>query len=259
MTAAGAARNKLSAFTTPITSRPPGRLVSVGALDGPESRELGGRRRSCLGRAVLIEPVQILGEGILVGFAVAAPVGPVAVVSIERTLHHGLAAGLAVGLGAALADTVLGAFAGFGLTFITEVIHENRDWLRLVGGIVLIALGIVLIASRAKTKRRPITAADLLHAFISSFAITISNPITIFAFLAIFAGLGFTETASTPGRAALLVGGIFLGAVLWWTSLSAMVAWQRHRVSERTLAQVKGASGYLILGFGIYALVSLGF
>ena len=202
---------------------------------------------------------QILAEGVLVGFAVAAPVGPVAVVTIERTLHHGLVAGLAVGLGAAVADTILGAVAGFGITFLTTFIHENRTAIRLVGGAVLIALGLVLIASRATTKRRPITAADLLHAFLSAFAITISNPITIFAFLAIFAGLGFTETASTTGRAALLVGGIFLGAVLWWTTLAAMVSWHRHRVSERTLAAIKGASGYLILGFGVYALVSVAF
>ena len=193
------------------------------------------------------------------GFAVAAPVGPVAVVTIERTLAHGLKAGLAVGLGAAVADTILGAFAGFGLTVVAAFIEENRDLLRLIGGVILIVLGIVLIASRAKTKRRDITAADLLHAFTSAFAITISNPITIFAFLAIFAGLGFTEAASTAGLASLLVGGIFLGACLWWLSLSAMVALCRERVSERTVAALKGGAGYLILGFGLYALVSAAF
>ena len=207
----------------------------------------------------MVDPALILGEGIIVGFAVAAPVGPVAVVTIERTLRHGFIAGLAVGLGAAMADTVLGALAGFGVTFLTDFIADNPDWIKLVGGIVLIALGTVLIVSREQTKRRPITAADLLHAFTSAFAITISNPITIFAFLAIFAGLGFTESASTTGRAGLMVAGIFVGAALWWILLSGAVAWQRHRVSERTLAVIKGASGYLILGFGLYALVSLGF
>ena len=195
----------------------------------------------------------------MVGFAVAAPVGPVAVVSIERTLQHGLTAGLAVGLGAAAADTILGAVAGFGLTVVSDLIEQNRDLLRLIGGAILVVLGIVLIVSRAKTKRRTITAADLLHAFTSAFAITISNPITIFAFLAIFAGLGFIEAAQTTGLAALLVGGIFLGACLWWLSLSAMVSVFRDRVSERTLAVLKGGAGYLILGFGLYALGSAAF
>ena len=124
----------------------------------------------------MADPLQIIGEGILVGFAVAAPVGPVAVVSIERTLSQGLSAGLAVGLGAAVADTILGAVAGFGLTVLSDVIEQNHGTLRFIGGIILIVLGIVLIASRAKTKRRAITAADLLHAFTSAFAITITNP-----------------------------------------------------------------------------------
>ena len=207
----------------------------------------------------MVDPLLIILEGILVGFAVAAPVGPVAVVTIERTLAYGLKAGLAVGLGAAVADTILGAFAGFGLTVVAELIEQNRDVLRLVGGAILITLGVVLIASRAKTKRRDITAADLLHAFTSAFVITISNPITIFAFLAIFAGLGFTEAAATPGLAALLVAGIFLGACLWWLSLAGMVSLFQDRVSDRTVAALKGGAGYLILGFGLYALVSVAF
>ena len=202
---------------------------------------------------------QILAEGVLVGFAVAAPVGPVAVVSIERTLRHGLVAGFAVGLGAALADTILGAVAGFGLTFLADMITENGDPIRLVGGIILIVMGAVLILSRQSTRRRPITAADLAHAFLSAFVITITNPITIFAFLAIFAGLGFTESLTTLGHAALFVGGVFLGAALWWLSLSVMVSRFRDRVSERTLATIKGASGYLILGFGVYALATVVF
>ena len=200
---------------------------------------------------------EILAEGILVGFAVAAPVGPVAVVSIERTLRHGLVAGFAVGLGAALADTILGAVAGFGLTFLADMITENGDPIRLVGGILLIVMGSVLILSRQSTKRRQITAADLAHAFLSAFVITITNPITIFAFLAIFAGLGFTESLTTLGHAALFVGGVFLGAALWWLSLSIMVSRFHAKVSERTLGTIKGASGYLILGFGVYALATV--
>lgn len=205
------------------------------------------------------DPLLIILEGLLVGFAVAAPVGPVAVVSIERTLAHGLKAGLAVGLGAAAADTILGAMAGFGLTVVAGLIEENQAVIRFVGGIVLIVLGIVLILSRAKTKRRDITAADLFHAFTSAFVITISNPITIFAFLAIFAGLGFTEAAATTAQASFLVAGIFLGACLWWLSLSAAISLFRDRVSDRTVAVLKGGAGYLILGFGIYALVSAAF
>ena len=197
---------------------------------------------------------EILAEGILVGFAVAAPVGPVAVFSIERTLHHGLVAGLAVGLGAALADTILGAVVGFGLTFVADMVTHNGGPIRLVGGVLLIVMGAVLVLSRKRTRRRPITAADLAHTFLSAFMITITNPITVFAFLAIFAGLGFTESVTSFGAAGLFVGGVFLGAALWWLSLSAMVARFRDKVSQGTLAAIKGASGYLILGFGIYAL-----
>ncbi|MCG8360851.1 MAG: LysE family translocator [Kiloniellales bacterium] len=197
-----------------------------------------------------------LAEGVLVGFLIAAPVGPVAVLSIERTLHAGLKVGFVVGLGAAIADTVLGAVAGFGINVISDFLIAYETPLRIAGGAFLLLLGTMLFFARREAVAATPSTAGLLGIFVSSFLVTLFNPITLVAFLAVFAGLGFTVTAAEWASASVLVGGVFLGASLWWFSLSAAVALLRHRVSLETLPRLKRGSGLALLGFGVYALVS---
>ena len=197
-----------------------------------------------------------LAEGALVGFVISAPVGPVAVMCIERTLHAGLLVGFVVGFGAALADTLLGAVVGFGVNAVSDLLIAHETPLRLAGGAFLLALGSGLAFLRREAEAAAPTRAGLLGAFVSSFLVMLFNPITLVAFFALFAGLGLTATAADWVSASCLVVGIFVGALVWWFSLAGAVAVLRDRMSLAALPKVKRASGIAILGFGIYALVS---
>jgi threonine/homoserine/homoserine lactone efflux protein len=163
----------------------------------------------------------LLLKGVLVGIIIAIPAGPVGVLCIRRTIFHGRLAGFVSGLGAATADAVFGIIAAFGLTVISDLLLDYRDWLRVGGGALLLYIGITAFAADplagTQTQRDP---EDLFNDYLSTFALTITNPITILAFLAIFAGIGFTGEQATLGRAAILVLGVWLGSLVWWAALS---------------------------------------
>ncbi|MBM5805898.1 MAG: LysE family translocator, partial [Candidatus Verstraetearchaeota archaeon] len=134
--------------------------------------------------------VSFLLRGLLIGFAIAAPVGPIGILCIQRTLAKGRIYGFASGLGAATADAIYGAVAGFGLTFISDVLINQQLWLRLLGGAFLLYLGTRTILSKP-SKETPQTANKGLAAdYTSTFLLTLTNPMTILSFIAVFAGLG---------------------------------------------------------------------
>src|SRR4029077_3365590 len=147
----------------------------------------------------------LLLKGVLVGIIIAVPAGPVGVLCIRRTIFHGRLAGFLSGLGAATADAVFGIIAGFGLTVVSDLLLDYQDWLRLVGAGFLLYIGISALRADplagTPSQRDP---CGLLADYLSTFALTITNPITILAFLAIFAGIGFTGQGATLGRAAVL-------------------------------------------------------
>ncbi len=200
-------------------------------------------------------------RGLLLGFAIAAPVGPVGVLCIRRTLTEGRAAGLLSGLGAATADAVYGAIAGFGLTAVTDLLVGRQWWLRLLGGLFLCYLGARTLLSRpAETTAvvRGNRGAGLVGMYLSTFLLTLTNPLTILSFAGVFAGLGmFTAGRAGYGVAGLLVGGVFAGSASWWLLLSGGVGLLRGRLGPRALRWVGRVSGVVILGFGVLALVGL--
>src|SRR6266403_1269882 len=155
----------------------------------------------------------LLLKGVLVGIIIAVPAGPVGVLCVRRTIFHGRLAGFVSGLGAASADAVFGIIAGFGLTFLSDLLLDHQRWLRLAGAGFLIYIGITAFAGDplrgTRSQRDP---EDLLADYASAFALTIANPITILAFVAIFAGIGVTEHEVTLGRAGILVLGVWLGS-----------------------------------------------
>lgn len=200
--------------------------------------------------------VILLLEGAVVGFGIAVPVGPVALLSIQRTLHQGAWVGFIVGLAAASADTVYGAVAAFSLAYISDFLIEHQQVLRLVGGLFLIAFGVFILTNKREPHAARVSTAGLVGTFVSSFVITLANPVTALSFIAIFASLGLAQSASTNLQASALVAGVFLGAASWWFTLSAGAALLRHRVTPRGLLHVQRWSGYLIIGFGVYGVVS---
>ncbi|MGD8243622.1 MAG: LysE family transporter [Anaerolineae bacterium] len=199
----------------------------------------------------------LLLRGIIIGFSIAAPVGPIGVLCIKRTLTEGHAAGFITGLGAATADAVYGSVAGFGLTFISGLLVDHRLWIRLVGGLFLCYLGARAFFTEPTTQMDDRRAGGLVSAFGSTFILTLTNPMTILAFAAIFAGLGAAQPGRDYASAVALVVGVFGGSVLWWFALSSIASLFRGRLDVRGLRWVSRVSGIVVTGFGIGALAGL--
>lgn len=202
-------------------------------------------------------PISLVIRGLILGFSIAAPVGPIGVLCIRRTLADGRTVGFVSGLGAATADMCYGAIAAFGLTAVSSLLVGQSSWIRLIGGAFLCYLGIRTVrgkpAAQAATTRR----YGLVGAYASTLLLTLTNPTTILSFVAIFAGLGLASTSGNYGASAQLVLGVFLGSALWWLLLSTGVGLLRSRLDLRALRWVSYLSGVILLGFGILALLSL--
>lgn len=196
-------------------------------------------------------------QGLAIGFSIAAPVGPIGVLCIRRTLAEGRVYGLVSGLGAAAADAVYGCIAGFGITFVSSLLVSQQMWLRLVGGGFLCFLGVRIFLSAPGEQATPAKRMGLSSAFASTFFLTLSNPVTILSFAAIFAGLGLGGAAGSYVPAVILVFGVFAGSALWWFVLSGSVSVFRARFTPVGLRWVNRISGMIIVGFGVGALLSL--
>lgn len=198
-----------------------------------------------------------LFEGLVIGFSIAAPVGPIGVLCIRRTLAEGRLSGISSGLGAATADAVYGCVAVLGLTFISNVLIDQQVWLRLIGGLFLCYLGIKTFMAKP-AKRAALTKGNgLIGAYASTFFLTLTNPMTILSFTAIIAGLGLASTGGDFMPAGALVLGVFIGSSLWWLILNGSVGLFRERVDYQGLWWVNRISGAIITGFGLLALSSL--
>jgi threonine/homoserine/homoserine lactone efflux protein len=202
-------------------------------------------------------------KGIAVGIVIALPVGPVGVLCVRRTIFEGLSFGLVSGLGAATADAIFGIIAGFGLTFIRDWLLSYQDWFGVAGGIFLLVVGIRALLQKGDQEPEPLDGEGLVTAYVSTFALTIANPITILAFAAIFARMGAGGSAGLLGIG-VLVGGVFLGSLLWWLGLSFGIAWLRRSAGSFHLTWLNRISGIILtvsggglLGAGILALLGV--
>ncbi|MBV9521828.1 MAG: LysE family transporter [Alphaproteobacteria bacterium] len=197
-------------------------------------------------------------KGIAVGAVIAVPVGPVGVLCVRRTIFEGRLFGFLSGLGAASADTFFGIIAGFGLTVIADTLLDYQGWLRGTGGVFLVYLGLTALRKRVKAIEKPEkNAENLFGAYLSTFVLTITNPVTILAFLGIFAAVGFTGEEATLASAATLVGGVLCGSLLWWLGLSLGAGLFRKSFREIHLLWLNRGSGALLTLSGIGLLASL--
>ena len=193
-------------------------------------------------------------RGLIVGFTIAAAVGPISLLVIRRTLAHGRVYGLASGLGVATADASYGGIAAFGLTAVSSVLISGRVALGLIGGLIIVWLGIRTIRARpgevATTDERP----GLVAALGSIYGLTMTNPMTILAFGAVFASMGFAAGATTFADAALLTLGVWAGSALWWVVLTTVVSWLRGRLGTNGLVWINRLSGSALVAFGLVAM-----
>jgi threonine/homoserine/homoserine lactone efflux protein len=200
--------------------------------------------------------VSFLLKGLLIGFAIAAPVGPIGVLCIQRTLSYGRLSGLFTGLGAATADGIYGAVAAFGLTFISDALIGQQFWIRLLGGLFLLYLAMKISLAPLGRRRPETERRGLWSDFASTLFLTITNPMTILSFVAVFAGLGLAETGGGSVAATILVAGVFCGSAVWWLILSGGVARVRTRVDDTWMRRVNLVAGLIVAVFAVSALVS---
>lgn len=194
-------------------------------------------------------------QSMVIGLSIAAPVGQIGVLAIQRTLQHGTRAGLATGLGAAVADAVYGAVGAFGVVLVTEWLLGARAWLHAFG-----ALFLTLIAWR--TWRQPPAerrtggpgGGALLRQFAGTFVLTLSNPSTILSFIAVFGMLAGRSAA--PASPWLMVAGVLVGSALWWLLLAGVVGRLRTRFDTRWQRRVNQASALLLGGFALWQLLA---
>lgn len=206
--------------------------------------------------------VNLFLKSLLIGFSIAAPVGPIGVLCIRRTLAHGRVSGFVSGLGAATADAIYGSIAAFGLTFISLLIIENGIWLRLFGGVFLLLLGARTFFSIPKDNSSPYstshTRRSLLSDYGTTFFLTLTNPLTILSFAAIFVGLDLSiNTSRNYLDPLIMVIGIFLGSCTWWFLLSGFTGYFRNKIATSTMIWINRISGLIIAGFGVLSLVSI--
>lgn len=204
---------------------------------------------------------ELFGRGLIIGFAIAAPVGPIGLLCIQRTLAQGFGTGLVTGLGAATADALYGLVAALGLTAVSTFLTGQRLWLGLIGGLFLCYLGVrTLLALPAEQAADVQNGSHRWGAYMSTVLLTITNPMTIFSFMAVFAGLGLGGVESSRGsgwNAAILVLGVFVGSAAWWLLLSGFSSLLRSRINRTTLVWVNRAAGLVLLAFGGYLLLEL--
>jgi threonine/homoserine/homoserine lactone efflux protein len=202
--------------------------------------------------------MHVLGKGLLIGFVIAAPVGPIGVLCARRTLMHGRRAGFFSGMGAATADAIYGFIAAFGLTVVSDMLISRQFWLRLLGGAVLCVLGVKTLMSEPQEKK-DISKSIKRYAgmYTSTFLLTLTNPMTIFSFAAVFAGLGLAGAKGSAESAGILVLGVFLGSGFWWLSLVSILTLFKKRFRHHELQWVNRLAGIMIAGFGVFVLLSL--
>ncbi|AFZ31041.1 Lysine exporter protein (LYSE/YGGA) [Gloeocapsa sp. PCC 7428] len=196
--------------------------------------------------------ISFLLQGMILGFSIAAPVGPIGVLCIRRTLAHGHTAGLVSGLGAATADAFYGCIAGFGLTLVSNFLVNQQLWIRLIGGIFLCYLGIKTFLSKPAEVSASVKSNSLFGSYASTLFLTLANPATILSFVAIFAGLGVVEGSYFD--AIILVIGVFIGSALWWLFLSFGIDVLRSRFSQRGFVWINRTSGIILIVFGAISL-----
>lgn len=200
--------------------------------------------------------LSLLLKGFVIGFAIAAPVGPIGVLCIQRSLHHGAKLGIITGWGAALADGIYGLIAGFGLSTLSNLLLQEQHSIRIIGGIFLLLLGAKLFyqaPTAAVGSKKPVSG---FQAFTTTFLLNLTNPVTILSFLAVFAGLGLGTAHGSLLDATWLVLGIILGSAAWWLVLCCGVAYFiRRRLTKSLLNIINKSSAAIIFLFGVAALL----
>jgi threonine/homoserine/homoserine lactone efflux protein len=193
-------------------------------------------------------------RGLAAGLIISAPVGPVNVLCIQRTLQKGWRSGIVSGLGAALVDAFYGAIAGFGISLVIQFLIREEFWIRLIGGILLMGIGVVYYRKPPQPIKAGKDDSSAHSDFVSAFLLTAANPTTVLSFLAVLATLGLGRQRPL-WQTSLLVGGIFVGSMTWWTTLAGGAHLLRSKVTDNTMSLMNRVGGIAIGLFGLVNIV----
>ncbi len=195
-------------------------------------------------------------DGIIVGFSASVPLGPIGVLCIQRTLNRGRLAGFVSGLGAALSDTIYAIVAGFSLSFVLDIIEAQMMWLQLAGAVILIVMGVKIFLSNPaiQLRRQKRKSSSLIQDFVSTFFITITNPLAIFLFIAAFSVVGGEKQFDMQ---LMLVSGVFIGAAAWWLTLTTLIGLFRKKINLRRLYWINKIAGSTIVILVVIASITL--
>lgn len=196
-------------------------------------------------------------HGCVLGFSIAAPVGPIGVLCLRRAIADGRVTGFLSGLGAATADAAYGALAAAGVTVVSGFLVRQQFWFGLLGGLFLCGFGVRTFCARPAESAAKADAHGLLSAYVSTFLLTLTNPLTILTFAGMFAGAGLGAAAGSVAAASFLVAGVFAGSALWWLVLSFTAGAWRGRFDRNRLRRLNRLSGIVIVSFGFWHLSKL--
>lgn len=191
------------------------------------------------------------------GFSIAAPVGPIGVLCIQRTIAYGKKSGLVTGFGAATVDGFYGFVAAFGLTIISSFLIGQQFWFRLIGGLFLFYLGIKIFSSKPTEKTVIIGHKGLLYDYFSTVLLMFINPMTILSFVGVFAGLGLGSSNMDTLSAIFMVAGVIIGSILWWLILSTSVSLFRVKFNDFYFKIINKISGAIIITFALVAFFGI--
>ena len=204
-----------------------------------------------------MEEIYFFIKGVIIGLSIAVPVGPIGILCIRRTLTQGRIIGFLSGLGAATADAFYGAIAGFGLTFLSNLLVGQQTGLRLIGGGLLCIIGVKTFLSKPTERKDSVAGNSRWRAYLSTLILTLTNPMTILFFAAIFAGLVVGTGGDHYFSAGILVLGVFIGSASWWLVLSGFTGLLHGLFNFRRMQWLNRISGLIIIGFGLAAFLSL--
>jgi len=201
--------------------------------------------------------LDLLVKGFIIGVVVSAPMGPVGVLCIQRTLNKGRWYGFVTGLGASLSDIIYALITGYGMSFIFDFINTNIFYLQLLGSIMLLAFGYYTFRSNPVKAIRPVSPSTgtYFHNFITAFAVTLSNPLIIFLFIGLFARFAFVLPGIPVGEQLLGYFAIFLGAITWWLGITYFVDKVRARFNVRGLWMINRIIGGIVVAVAVFGII----
>ncbi|MEE8044127.1 MAG: LysE family transporter [Thermodesulfobacteriota bacterium] len=201
--------------------------------------------------------ISLFFKGFLVGIIISAPIGPVGALCIQRTMSYGRLSGILSGIGAAVGDSIFAVIAVFGLTFISGFLDEKEAWFRIAGGIILLYFGLRVYLSKQQDCSNQDNEVNHFGTFGSALLLTISNPLVILSIIAVFAVLGIVNPTSSYPSTALLILGVFSGAVFLWIITCHILSNYRNRMGQKGILLVNRITGLFILACSGYAFLSL--